>query len=147
VVEQSRRWLDEWRLGNLIAQAFREFGLSESVTAQAVAAIHVMTTHQRWFELRDRRTSRARLVVKAWLADDATRQFLQIHRYNEIVWFNKEAFQALVGGMLAVAFIRLSAGKRPQRKKIVAAYAVIKALLQAEKKSKYQVDKLLTALR
>jgi hypothetical protein len=147
VVEQSRRWLDEWRLGNLIAQAFREFGLSESVTAQAVAAIRVMTTHQRWFELRDRRTSRARLVVKAWLEDDATRQFLQIHRYNEIVWFNKEAFQALVGGMLAVAFIRLSAGKRPQRKKIVAAYAVIKALLQAEKKSKYQVDKLLTALR
>jgi hypothetical protein len=140
-IEQSHRWLDEWMLGKLIARALQDFGLNEAQARQAVAAIKVMTKHQRWFALRDRKASRARLVLDAWFDDDETRRFLQINRYNNVDWFNKEAFETLIGWMLTVAFVSI---KKP--KEIVAAYEVVKALRAAEKKSKYRVDKLLSAV-
>ncbi len=143
VSEQSWRWLAEWRLSKLITQAFHELGWSEASARHAVATIRVMTKHQRWFRLRNRKTSRARCVLDAWFADDETRQYLQVNRFNEIVWFNKEAFETLVNWMLVVAGVALSSGKRIKQKEIVAAHQVVKNLWRAEKKSKYQVDKLL----
>ncbi len=139
-VEQSHRWLDEWLLGKWLARALQGFGLSEAQAWQAVAAIKLMTKHQRWFTLRDRKTSRARLAVNEWLDDDETRRFLQINRYNNVDWFNKEAFETLIGWMFLVTFVSL------KPKEILAAHEVVKTLLAAEKKSKYRVDKLLSAV-
>lgn len=140
-VERSHLWIDEWLLGKLIARAFQDFGLGEAQAWQAVAVIKLMTTHQHWFELRDRRQSRASLLLNAWLEDEEARRFLQINRYNDTVWFNKEAFEALVGWMFAAAFVSLR-----QSKEIVAVHQVVKALLKAERKSKYQIAKLLAVL-
>ncbi len=141
-VERSHLWIDEWMLGKLIARAFQDFGLGETPAWQAITAIKLMTKHQRWFALRDRRQSRARLVLNAWLEDDEARRFLQINRYNDVVWFNQEAFEALVGWMFAAAFVSL---RKPRE--ILAAHQVVKALLQAETKSKYQIGKLLAATK
>jgi glycosidase len=141
--ERSHQWIDEWLLSRIIAQVLQELGVDETQAGRAVSLIKLMTVHQNWLALRDRRVSRARLVVDEWLADDATRQFLQINRYNNIVWFNQEAFETLAGWMWVVAWIRLNAGKRRSSKQIETAHATIQALLQAEKKSKFQVDKLL----
>jgi hypothetical protein len=140
-IEQSHHWLDEWMLGKLIARALQDFSLTEAQARQVVAAIKLMTKHQHCFALRNRKTSRARLVLDAWLEDDETRRFLQINRYTDVDWFNKEAFETLIGWILAVAFVSL---RKP--KEFVAAYEVVKALLAAEKKSKYRVDKLLSAV-
>jgi hypothetical protein len=140
-IEQSHRWLDEWMLGKLIARALQDFSLTEAQARQVVAAVKLMTKQQRWFALQARKASRARLVLDAWFDDDETRRFLQINRYNNVDWFNKEAFETLIGWMLTVAFVSI---KKP--KEIVAAYEVVKALRAAEKKSKERVDKLLSAV-
>jgi len=147
---RSRSWIDEWLLGKLIADALRDFGMSDAQAAQAVAAIKLMTTHQQWHAWREARKGRARRVLQAWLEDAETAQFLQVNRYNDILWFNKEAFEALVGWMYAAAAVSLGAdGARTRNaiaKAIGAAYDAAKALLRGEKKSKYQVERLLAAL-
>ncbi len=148
VVRQSRAWLDEWMLDKIIARALQDLGASEAQAQRAVAAIQVMTTQQRWQE---RRPRRARAALEAWFGDSETAQFLGVNRYNDIVWFNQEAFESLVGWMFAVAFVSVAADARrtPARiaREIAAGYDVVKALRKAERKSGYQVERLLAAAR
>ncbi|MBM3129746.1 MAG: alpha-amylase [Chloroflexi bacterium] len=148
-VARSRAWLDEWWLGKLIAEAFREFGLSDEHARQAVSAIRRMTAHQQWYLARDRRKNRATLVLDAWFSDDATREFLGVNLYKGIWWFNKESFESLLFWTSALAIVSLSADTSRKRKniatEIVAVYNVVKTLRAVERKSKYQVDKLRVA--
>ena len=144
-VARSRSWLDEWMLGKLIARALIEFGLTEARARQSVAVIKLMTTHQQWYSFGGARKHQASVALQAWLDDAEVEQFLQVNRYNDILWFNKEAFEMVLGRMFAVAFVSLTASDKRAAKKIVAVHEVIKALLKAEKKSKFQVDKLLAA--
>jgi hypothetical protein len=151
LTELSRRWIDEWLLGKLIAGALRDFGLSDAQAGQSVAAIKLMTAHQRWHRRRDKRENRAYRLLEAWLEDDETKQFLKVNRHNDILWFNQEAFEALVGWMFVAAVVSLGADEKSTppaiAKEISAAHDVVKALLKAEKKSQYQVERLLAAAK
>ncbi|MBI5301095.1 MAG: alpha-amylase [Chloroflexi bacterium] len=141
-IAPSRSWLDEWMLGKLIANALREFGVREDQLAHALGALKVMTTHQDWHASLGARKRRAQ-IVGMWLADAETERFWQVNRYNDILWFNKEMFEAFLGWMLASAVVSVGIDTPAKQKKIAAAYTIIKPLPQAAKKSAYQVEKLL----
>jgi len=51
-VDQSRSWIDEWRLGKIIANLFVELGLEESTALRSVTLIKLLTAYQRWFEVK-----------------------------------------------------------------------------------------------
>jgi glycosidase len=147
--QTSRAWLDEWLLSKVIAGALRDLGLDEGTAWQAVAVIKLLTSHQRWFEMQTPKTRRAYYVLDAWLKDDGVRQFLQVNRYEGVLWFNREAFERLLWWMFAVAAVAISADPlRPAEavaQEIVACYNVVRKLQRAEKKSEYKVEKLLEA--
>ncbi|MBI5030683.1 MAG: alpha-amylase [Chloroflexi bacterium] len=143
---RSRSWIDEWLLGKLVARAFVDLGMSDAEAWRAVAIIKLMTTHQHWHALRDAQKGRAYLALETWLEDTEAEQFLQVNRFNGVLWFNKEAFETLLSWMFTVAVVELTVDKTDAAKNIVETHEVIKALLKAEKKSKYQVEKLLAAL-
>ena len=156
---RSRAWLDEWQLGKLIADALQGLALSEKEAWQAVEAIKLMTTHQHWYAARAvgarsprprSRQNRAAWLLNAWFTDDATREFLNVNLYDGVLWFNKEAFESLLFWMDFVAVVSLSVDATRQPKKIaaeiVAMYDVVKALRAAEKKSKYQMERLRAAV-
>jgi glycosidase len=152
----SRAWIDEWLLGKIIANAAQELGLNEGAAWYAVEAVKLLTSHQRWFELETSKTKRAhartyaREVLRSWLSDEDVRRFLQVNRHNDVLWFNKEAFDQLLWCMFAVAVIAISAdANRPASKvaeEIVGCYDAVRALQRAEQKSEYQVEKLLKAV-
>ncbi len=147
---QSTSWIDEWLLGQVIAGAMQDLGLSVTQAWQSITAIKLMTTHQDWRRLRARKQNRADRAVKAWLADSVTAQFLQINRYNDILWFNKEAYEALAGWSYTTALVLASA--EPKRKpaqiakEIGEVYRDLQTWVKAEKKSKYQVERLVEAI-
>lgn len=163
---RSRGWLDEWLLGKLIAAALQGLALSEQEAWHAVEAIKLMTMHQHWYSAgagasRARARlrgvcapacagrNRAALLLDAWFNDDATRKFLGVNLFDGILWFNKEAFASLLIWMDAAAVILQSADTPRKPKKIaaeiVAIHEVIQALRAAERKSKYQVERLRAA--
>ena len=78
-------------------------------------------------------------------------QFLQVNRYQGVLWFNHEAFEELLDWMLTIAVIAIVADDRqaPQAivEHIIACYDVVTTLQQAEKASEYQVAKLLEAAK
>jgi glycosidase len=149
--QQSRSWMDEWLLGKIIASVLGDFGLSDEAAWRGVTLIKLLITHQRWFETPAPGKKQASQVLESWLKDGETQQFLQVNRYQGVLWFNHEAFEQLLWWMLTLAAVAISADPlRPATKvakEIAAGYNLVQELRRAEQKSQYQVDKLLAAVR
>ena len=149
--EQSRAWIDEWWLGRTIEEALRSWGLDESAAWQAVEAIKVLTLHQDRLAAAIAAKELPANMLERLLADSDVQQFLHVNRYNDVLWFNQEAFEQLLGWLMAAAVI--DATLKPDRPvkevtaDILAAYAVIKCWQDAEDESEYQVEKLLAAVK
>jgi glycosidase len=146
-VELSRTWIDEWRLGKTILGVLRDIGLEEGAAESSLTIIKWLTGHQRWFERKslDQRSVHANLGLL--LKDGEVRQFLQINRYNDIWWFNKEAFEEMRWWQMVVA--ALTIGSDPLRpvhaviEELEGCYSMIQKWQRAAEKSEYQVEKLL----
>jgi hypothetical protein len=147
---QSRSWIDEWLLGKIIAGALRDLGLDEAAAWWRVALVKLLTTHQRWFESQVPGEKQAYRVLVSWLQDSEVQQFLQVNRYQDALWFNKETFEQLLGWMALLATVQISADpQRPASQvphEIAACYAIVQQLLRAGQQSEYQIEKLLAVL-
>jgi hypothetical protein len=144
--EVSRSWIDEWRLGKTIADVLQGLGLDQEAALRAASLTKLLTTHQRWFEERT-----PYKVLDSLLKDNEVQQYLQINRYNGILWFNREAFGDLLWWLRVLAEVEISSD--PQRpthqaaKDLEHCNGMIQKLKEAAKKSDYQVEKLLEAVK
>ena len=149
--QQSRSWMDEWLLGRLVAGALKDLGLDEGAAAWAVATIKLMISHQRCIEPAAPDESRAYHALQTWLQDSEVQQFLQVNRYRDVLWFNHEAFDQLLGWMLSIGVIRIAADPVRAPEEVAAetltCYRMMVDLRQAEAASGYQVEKLLEAAK
>lgn len=147
----SRSWQDEWLLGKITARALQDLGLDEEAAWWAVNTIKLLTTHQRWFETPDPDDSRAYRILYAWLQDEDVQRFLQVNRYQGVLWFNAEAFAQLLWWMELTAAVAIAAD--PERSAHQAAtsvaecHQVIRTLQAAAEDSEYRVERLLDAAR
>jgi hypothetical protein len=141
--EQSRSWMDEWLLGRIVAGTLRELGDDEQQAALAVMVIKRMTSHQSWFETPE--LEHAYQLVEALLSDSEVQQLLRVNRYQDVLWFDKPAFERLLWWMLTEAVVAISAGTgaADAMGTIGAAYSTITQLRAAAEASGYQVEKLL----
>jgi glycosidase len=145
---QSRSWIDEWLLGKVIAGALQDLGLDEPAAWYAVDLIKLLASHQRWFAV-DAPSARARAyrTLESLLKDGQVQQFVQVNRYQGVLWFNQEAFEQLLWWLLLLAVVEISVDPLcpadEVTKEILACYEVVQLLRQAEERSDYQVEKLL----
>ena len=149
--ELSRSWMDEWLLGKLIARALQDLGLDEGAAWWAVGTIKILINHQQWWQLDAGQEDEAYQVLTSWLRDGEVQQFMQVNRYHGLLWFNEEAFGKLLGWMLTMAAVEISADpeRTPEEvaEQIMACYDIIEVLLEAEEASDYQVVKLMEAAK
>jgi len=141
----SRSWIDEWLLGKIIAGALQDLGLDEGAALYAVEMIKVLTSHQRWFQIRSPVEQQAHRVLESWMKDDDVQRILQVNRYQGVLWFNKEAFERLLWWMLLLAAVAMDVEPLlPQaEEEFGMAYDVVEVLQEAARKSGYQVEALL----
>jgi hypothetical protein len=170
----SRSWMDEWLLDRILAGALHDLGLDEAAVRTCVAVVKILTSHQRWYapegtaiesagsgdqrravvesaESEDSRRTLAYRVLEKLLKDSEVQQFLQVNRYQDILWFNKEMFAQLLWWLWLVVVIQVS--DEPEREAGPAAeeirerFRIVQALQQAGGESEYQVERLLTAAK
>jgi hypothetical protein len=145
---RSRAWLDEWMLGQHIARVLEDFGVEAGRAWRAVQLIKLMTQHQHWFTAPQ---NRAAQLFEAWLRDDATREFLGVNLYQGVWWFHKESFDELLFWMYTLAVVLSGTDVARATRRIAARrralFEVVKTLRAAERKSKYQVERLRAALK
>ncbi len=160
--EVSCAWMDEWLLGRIIATALRDLEVTEPAAWRAVGLVRLLSRRHAWWlpaplpatgssKPTRRKTvfaaPPAASVLREWLSDREVQAFLNVNRYQEVLWYNKEAFEELLWWMFVVAVLDLAATSEPAAlpAAISACYQVIQQLQQAEAVSDYQLEKLLVA--
>jgi hypothetical protein len=147
----SRTWIDEWLLGRIIATVLQDLGLDEGSAWWAVNTVRVLNTHQRWFEIHEAADDQAYRILQSWLQDDEVQRFIQVNRYQGVLWFNQEAFELLLWWMLAIATVAICADPGlsldEATLQISGCYDVVKRLRKAEEASEYRVERLLELAR
>jgi glycosidase len=146
-VERSRSWIDEWLLGRIFISSLEDLGLSEFESITAVEIIKIMVSHHMWYEIDAPKSKRAYQTLKSILEDGDVQRYLRVNRYQGILWFNKEAFEQLLGWLMMVAAVDMKA--RPGiddsqvYQQIADQYKIIRRLKKAEYESGYKVELLL----
>jgi len=98
----SRAWLDELRLGPVIATAFRQLDLDEGRAWRAVDLVRVLLTLPRRSTLARGGRRLGSRIIEAWLADEDVRPFIRVNHWEGVAWFEKEAFEGLTAWMLVL---------------------------------------------
>ena len=148
---QSRTWIDEWRLGKTMLGVLMGLGLEEGAAGSSLTVIKWLTSHQRWFEMKPSDQKQAYAILELLFKDVEVQQFLQVNQYNNIGWFSKESFEEMLWWLMMVAALTIGSDPLHPVNTVVAelekCYSIIQTWQQAEEKSEYQVEKLLSALR
>jgi len=148
--ERSVSWIDEWLLGRILVSAFVDLGISEEQAWGSLTTIKILILHQDWYINSSPRAKQAYNILEVMLEDEFVQNFLQINRYQGVLWFNKEKFQELLAWMLRAAAVigieQWGLDAEDSEELISDCYRVIRKLQKAESKSGYQVEKLLEAL-
>jgi hypothetical protein len=109
--------------------------------------VKLLTTHQRSLMSSVPGERQVSAILQSLLEDGEVQQFLQVNRYNDVLWFNHEAFNQLLGWLLLVAMVKTSADPLRPATEVVESFLeyciIIQSLHDAEQKSGYQVKKLL----
>jgi glycosidase len=148
---QSRTWIDEWRYGKTIFSVLSNLGLEEATSWNSLTAIKLLTGHQRWFEVEPSDEEPSYTILESLLKDGEVRQFLGVNRYNDIWWFNKEAFEEMLWWLMMVAALTIASDPLRPVNDVVAelerCYSIMQTWQEAEEKSEYKIEKLLEKLR
>ncbi len=149
--ERSRSWIDEWRLGKTIASVLGDLELEETSVWKSVSVVKLLTRHRRWYEVKRSDQNQAYRVLESLLKDGEVHQFLQVNRYNDILWFNKEAFHEFRWWLFLAAAVEISSDPLRSAGEVVKdlgdCYAITQALHHVGKRSEYQIEKLLAATK
>ena len=149
--EQSRNWIDEWELGKTIASVLMDLGQKEEAAWRSVEVVKLLTRHQQWYEIPTSIENPAHFVLELLLRDGEVQQFLQVNRYNDVIWFNKEAFEDLRWWLFIAAAIGIISAPLRSMSEIMKeterCNGILRKWEEAEKRSEYQVEKLLALLR
>ena len=149
--EQSRGWVDEWRLGQTISDVLKELGLDGTTSSRALTLVKLLTGHQRWYEVKPLVQTETHTLLESLFRDGEVQQFLQVNQYNNIWWFNKESFEEFLWWLMLIAAVEIGSDPlRPVKaavSELEKCYSMIQTWQKAEEKSEYQVEKLLSALQ
>lgn len=80
---QSRAWIEEWRLDRIFVDGFMEIGADEPSARRSVTLIKLLTRHQEWFKTKPAEWNSAHQVLDGLLKDEDVLGFLQVNRHNE----------------------------------------------------------------
>jgi hypothetical protein len=143
--EVSESWLEEWQFTRILANVYQQMGLSESKAWKLVGTVKTLIYLQRWYE-QDGSKPTAQMLAK-WLGAANIQQFLNINRYQDVLWFNQESFDNLLWWLTVLAMLDLSGSENTNATQVyeslLGVNQVIDALRKAEVASGFQVQKLI----
>ena len=146
---QSRSWIDEWGLGRIIEWTIKDFYEKPQSVLEAIILIKILTTHQNWY-MHDVETKyQAAQIMRILMTDLEVQSYLQTNRYQNILWFNQEAFENLVRWLFIISVIDIISDKKKEKdlnQELERIFKIIDQWLTMAKRSNFQVAKLFELL-
>ncbi len=146
---QSRSLIDEWSLGPLCETSLRDAGAPRSLLPRLVQLIKILVRQQDWLRESDPSQSGYSAMVR-FLSDPETQGYLGVNRYEEVLWFNREAYLDLVWWISAAAAAGALEGTEAAEEAKTAIgriFSIVQDWLRILDESEYRVDKLVASLR
>ena len=144
--EVSRSWIDEWLFGRIAGEVLTELGYDETQTHRAQLLIKIFTTHQNWCDEQD-----PQAILMSLMNDGDVRYLLELNRYQDILWFSKEAFEDLIAWMHFTAGAYIMSQEGMEEKELLddlrLRFSAIDTLHRASLSSGYQLEKLIDIVR
>ena len=146
---QSRSLIDEWSLGSLCEAALREVGAPRSLILRLIQLMKILVRQQDWLRKGDPTEDSSSTMVRL-LADPETQGYLGVNRYEDILWFNREAYLDFVWWIsvaAAVAAFEATDGAEERKAAIERIFRIVQDWLRVLDESEYRVDRLVETLR
>jgi hypothetical protein len=156
--EISRSWMDEWMLNKIFVSVLDDLGLDERSNWRAVTLVKLLTSHHTWWKIIDNKQAKgsraaAYNILTSIFSDSDALSYLGVNRHQDIVWFNKEAFEDLLWWLYIIAVVEISDihNKADQTdagvKFILRCYNEILNLITNAQASGYKLEKLLDLVK
>lgn len=142
--ELSRSWFDELGINKIIENTLYELDFNHEEAYQATQLLRICIGEQLWFSEIDKDRNS---MLENWLGDESIRSFLQMNRYQGILYYNKERFDDFLWWIFITGYFaqanqnKLSVNLKLE--KTFKAFKWIQDLQKSDKKAEYQVEKLL----
>lgn len=143
--EESLAHIEEWRLGRVLEQTLHEMGLSQADARRSVGLTRVLMAHPELAQ------NPALLVqqMPGLLQDPEVQRYLQLNRFEGVIYFNQEAHQAWLKGLCQISLALAASEGEPssQAEKERKAWTALTAKLsKAAEQSGYVIDQYLARI-
>ncbi|MFX0123986.1 MAG: alpha-amylase family glycosyl hydrolase [Candidatus Hodarchaeota archaeon] len=146
---QSRSWIDEWGLGRIIEWTIKDFYEEPKSVYDDLILVKILTSHQNWFMLDPKSEHQAVEIMRRLMSDLEVQSYVQTNRYQNILWFNQEAFENLVRWLFIISMINIASDLKYEKdltKELERVFRISDQWLRSAKTSNYQVEKLFDLL-
>jgi hypothetical protein len=141
--EQTLSWIEQWHLGKALSETYVQSSLSRDESNSAFLAVKIAIKHHNWSKDLEQKTPKS--LLREWLSDINVQSFLKVNRYNDILWYNREAFSNLLSLMELTALIQSQVNGTSNSvlaETLLTINAFLKQIVKLEKQSSYQVERL-----
>jgi len=136
--------VDQWMLLKAIKGAFAEWLSDSGVAHWDARLVLVLLSHPDLLTQEHSRTIGE--SFRQALDSTAVREYLQVNKYNDILWLNKDRLERMMAA-LSVAALVTAEIEHPSRKKSVSSHeSAAKRILLAAENAGYQVEKMIQLL-
>ncbi|MFX1506293.1 MAG: hypothetical protein ACFFDC_09285, partial [Promethearchaeota archaeon] len=136
-------------LGRIIEWTIKDFYDMPQGVLEAIILIKILTSHQNWY-LSDEETEYQPVqIMRTLMSDLEVQSYIQTNRYQEILWFNQEAFDNLVRWLFIISLINYVSDPKMEdnlSEEIERIFKMIHQWLTIAKRSNFQVVKLIELL-
>jgi len=140
----AEKRLDEWLLAKSLMSAFREFSGSESFGYADALLVSIMVTFEDTLAPYSKMTIAQ--AMKEVLVDPRVAEYLHIHRYEDVLYVNKEQLERLVSALLLAVIIQLKAKSKLNDSTAATALQMARQILEAAEQAGYRVEAMVREL-
>lgn len=114
--QQSRSIIKEMFLNKPVNEISQKLKLDKVNIVNDILLI--LTEHQSWFEKFQNSEDNLKDIIKKFLLDFNVRSFININRYNAVLWFNKESLELLLDWLEILGCLYILKNNYPSLDKI-----------------------------
>ncbi len=137
----SLTWLDELLLSKVVMQNLRQRNYTDSESEQFLLQLKALTIHQNWLE---KALDNLPAALEALFQQPESQKLLQVHRYQEILYFAREPFEQFLLNSLMIGILSDASGPKAIEGKVLKKwFEFLTDLYEKADKAGYRVEKML----
>jgi len=145
---QSQSYYSEWRLVNVLKEMFTQYQIDENGQQFLSNTIYVILGFKDWYK--EIKNEGLLPSMKKLLSKPEIQQYLLINRYQGVLWFNKERFDALIFWLFITNILEIGFDSKISSSKFIEDFLrmnkIFLKLESAVKLSEFNLDNLLKIL-